>query len=28
VQLGYIARTGHRVGVATQNILEAFTTGS
>lgn len=25
VQLGYIARTGHRVGVATQNILEAFT---
>lgn len=28
VQLGYIARTGHRVGVATQNILQAFTTGS
>jgi chorismate mutase/catechol 2,3-dioxygenase-like lactoylglutathione lyase family enzyme len=26
VQLGYIARTGHRVGVATQNILDAFTT--
>jgi len=25
VQLGYIARTGHRVGVATQNILQAFT---
>jgi len=24
VQLGYIARTGHRVGVATQNILAAF----
>jgi hypothetical protein len=24
--LGYIARTGHRVGVATQNILDAFTT--
>jgi hypothetical protein len=22
--LGYIARTGHRVGVATQNILAAF----
>lgn len=25
VRLGYVARTGHRVGVATQNILEAFT---
>jgi len=24
VQLGFIARTGHRVGVATQNILEGF----
>lgn len=24
VQLGFIARTGHRVGVATANILEAF----
>ena len=24
VQLGYIARTGHRVGVATKNILAAF----
>lgn len=24
VQLGFIARTGHRVGVATTNILEAF----
>lgn len=24
VQLGFIARTGHRVGVATSNILEAF----
>ena len=26
VQLGFIARTGHRVGVATQNILESFKT--
>ena len=26
VQLGFIARTGHRVGVATQNILEGFKT--
>jgi hypothetical protein len=26
VQLGFIARTGHRVGVATENILDAFTT--
>jgi chorismate mutase-like protein len=25
-QLGFIARTGHRVGVATQNILESFKT--
>jgi hypothetical protein len=24
VQLGFIARTGHRLGVATANILEAF----
>jgi catechol 2,3-dioxygenase-like lactoylglutathione lyase family enzyme len=24
VQLGYVARTGHRVGVATHNVLEAF----
>lgn len=28
VQLGYVARTGHRVGVAVENILEAFTSGS
>lgn len=26
VQLGFIARTGHRVGVATENILDAFMT--
>jgi hypothetical protein len=26
VQLGFIARTGHRVGVATRNILESFKT--
>ena len=26
VQVGFIARTGHRVGVATQNILESFKT--
>jgi chorismate mutase-like protein len=26
VRLGFIARTGHRVGVATQNILESFKT--
>ena len=25
-QLGFIARTGHRVGVATRNILESFKT--
>lgn len=26
IQVGFIARTGHRVGVATQNILESFKT--
>ena len=24
VQVGFMARTGHRVGVATANVLEAF----
>lgn len=28
VQFGFIARTGHRQGVATRNVLEAFRTGS